>query len=48
MSLMHVKLQAPWWKAANVRGFDGVEERFGIRVISPGAFLEELEGGDEW
>ena len=31
----------------NARDFDGVEERFGIRVVSHGAFLEELEGGDE-
>lgn len=27
----------------NVRDFKGVEERFGIRVIRPGAFLLELE-----
>jgi predicted nucleic acid-binding protein len=28
----------------NVRGFQGVEERFGIRIIWPGAFLLDLEG----
>jgi putative PIN family toxin of toxin-antitoxin system len=27
----------------NVRDFDGVEERFGIRVIRPGEFLLDLE-----
>lgn len=28
----------------NVRDFKGVEERFGIRILRPGAFLLELEG----
>ena len=28
----------------NVRDFGGVEERFGIRILTPGAFLLELEG----
>jgi putative PIN family toxin of toxin-antitoxin system len=28
----------------NVRDFQGVEERFGIRIMRPGAFLLELEG----
>lgn len=28
----------------NVRDFHGVEERFGIRIMRPGAFLLELEG----
>lgn len=27
----------------NVRDFEGVEERFGIRILRPGAFLLELE-----
>ena len=31
----------------NVRDFDGVEERFGVRVLSPGAFLEWLEAKDK-
>ena len=31
----------------NARDFDGVEERFGIRVITPGAFLEALEERDK-
>jgi predicted nucleic acid-binding protein len=28
----------------NVRDFAGVEDRFGIRVVRPGAFLAEMEG----
>ena len=28
----------------NVRDFNGVEERFGIRILTPGAFLLESEG----
>ena len=28
----------------NVRDFKGVEERFGIRIVTPGTFLLELEG----
>lgn len=28
----------------NVKDFAGVEERFGIRVVRPGAFLAEMEG----
>ncbi len=28
----------------NVRDFKGVDERFGIRIVTPGAFLLELEG----
>jgi predicted nucleic acid-binding protein len=31
----------------NVRDFEGVEERFGIRVLNPGAFLEWLEEKDK-
>ena len=30
----------------NVRDFDGVEERFGVRVLRPGAFLAEMETKD--
>ena len=28
----------------NVKDFAGVEERFGIRVVRPGAFLAQMEG----
>jgi len=31
----------------NIRDFAGVEDRFGIRVLSPGAFLKSLEARDE-
>ena len=31
----------------NIRDFEGVEDRFGIRVLSPGAFLKRLEGKDK-
>ena len=31
----------------NIRDFAGVEEGFGIRVIRPGAFLLELEKGEQ-
>ena len=30
----------------NVRDYSGVEERFGIRVVRPGAFLRELEDSE--
>ena len=30
----------------NLRDFEGVEERFGIRVLTPGAFLDWLEAKD--
>jgi hypothetical protein len=30
----------------NLRDFRGVQERFGIRVITPGQFLLELEAKD--
>jgi predicted nucleic acid-binding protein len=30
----------------NIRDFWGVEERFGIRVVTPGAFLLELREGE--
>ena len=31
----------------NVRDFKGVQERFDIRILTPGAFLLELEGEEE-
>ena len=31
----------------NVRDFEGVEDRFGVRVLSPGAFLKWLEVKDK-
>lgn len=34
---------ADWIVSHNVRDFRGVEEHFGIRVVTPGAFLMELE-----
>lgn len=42
-----VEAEAEFIVTHNARDFDGVEERFGIRVITPGAFLEELEGRDQ-
>ena len=39
-----VEAEAEFIVTHNARDFDGVEEQFGIRVITPGAFLEELEG----
>lgn len=39
-----VEAQADAIVTHNVRDFKGVEERFGIRIVTPGAFLLELEG----
>jgi putative PIN family toxin of toxin-antitoxin system len=39
-----VEAQANAIVTHNVRDFKGVEERFGIRILTPGAFLLELEG----
>lgn len=42
-----VEAQADAIVTHNVRDFKGVEEHFGIRIVSPGAFLLELEGEKE-
>ena len=42
-----VEAQADAIVTHNVRDFKGVEERFGMRIVTPGAFLLELEGGKE-
>ena len=39
-----VEAQADAIVTHNVRDFKGVDERFGIRIVTPGAFLLELEG----
>ncbi|MGD2123087.1 MAG: putative toxin-antitoxin system toxin component, PIN family [Gemmatimonadota bacterium] len=39
-----VEAQADAIVTHNVRDFKGVEDRFGIRIVTPGAFLLELEG----
>jgi len=36
--------QAEFIVTHNVKDFAGVEDRFGIRVVRPGAFLAEMEG----
>lgn len=38
-----VEAQADAIVTHNVRDFKGVEKRFGIRILTPGAFLLELE-----
>ena len=38
-----VEAQADAIVTHNVRDFKGVEDRFGIRIVTPGAFLLELE-----
>jgi putative PIN family toxin of toxin-antitoxin system len=42
-----VEAQADAIVTHNVRDFKGVQERFGIRIVTPGAFLLELEGEGE-
>jgi putative PIN family toxin of toxin-antitoxin system len=42
-----VEAQADAIVTHNVRDFKGVHERFGIRIVTPGAFLLELEGEGE-
>jgi putative PIN family toxin of toxin-antitoxin system len=39
-----VEAQADAIVTHNVRDFKGTEERFGIRIVTPGALLLELEG----
>ena len=42
-----VESEAEFIVTHNVRDFEGVEERFGIRVLNPGAFLNWLEAKDK-
>jgi putative PIN family toxin of toxin-antitoxin system len=42
-----VEAQADAIVTHNVRDFKGVEEGFGIRILTPGVFLLELEGEEE-
>ena len=42
-----VEAQADAIVTHNVRDFKGTEERFGIRIVTPGTFLLELEGEGE-